>query len=652
MYESLIPVLVALMTVVPTLLAAPISIYWAMEQDNHKARPLEYLAVIGLGIAALASTYIALAYPLRTIIYSYPWISVPNVFTAYVSFVVDFLSRYMGLLTAWLAFAIGVYSLEYMADDYRLGWFWFFYNTFAASMLLLVYSNNLLLMFIGWEGLGLSSWALIGNWFRDDDETSFVGKVGDTVLGKPAWTTPSYAAYRAIVTIRFGDMPMLGALAAIGIFGGSLDFNTINWAHLTSVLGVAGTVIVLLAFLLGPFTKSAQFPFNDWLLTAMTGPTSVSALLHSATMVAAGVYIFMRLTIYLVGVNFIGINLVYLSVLYLGLVTAILGAMFATSVNERKVILAGSTMSSLGLMMALTAASKFIPYSVDALGYMLPVGVLVGFSYLIIHALSKATLFLVSGHLIHETHTRFNLGNWRLAEKLPAGFYSTLAAALALGGIPPFAAYWVHSAMDELMTDVGNVVGWGAYALLLLTSFTYVVFLARFMSLNFIKGDDPGEVEGHGGSIMAGTYTAIATAALLVAVPILMMAVPNVILGAGFDPVVFLISLAITITFLVVTYKPRSASFALVSPVFERRYYIQAFMDVVLAGFGSALTAFAMLFSRGFDWLFNNAIPRLFKATSATIRGMQDGLIRNYVKAILVVMTIILLIIMMVMIYV
>jgi len=652
MYESLLPTLIALMTVLPTLLAAPISVYWAVEQDNRKARPLEYLAVAGLGVAAAASTYIALSYPMRTLIYSYPWISVPGIFTTYVSFVVDFLSRYMGLLTAWLAFAIGVYSLEYMADDYRLGWFWFFYNTFAASMLLLVYSNNLLLMFIGWEGLGLSSWALIGNWFRDDDETSFVGKVGDTVMGKPAWTTPSYAAYRAIVTIRFGDMPMLGALAAIGIFGGSLDFNSINWAHLTSSLGAVGTAVVLIAFLLGPFTKSAQFPFNDWLLTAMTGPTSVSALLHSATMVAAGVYIFMRLTLYLVGINYVAINMVYLFVLYLGLVTAILGAMFATSVSERKVILAGSTMSSLGLMMALTAASKFIPISVDALGYMLPIGVLVGFSYLIVHALSKASLFLVSGHLIHETHTRFNLGNWRLAERLPAGFYSTLAAAVALGGIPPFAAYWVHSAMDELMIDAGPMVGWGAYALLLLTSFVYVMFLARFMSLNFIKGDDPGEVEGHGGSVMAGAYTATATAALLVAVPVLMMSSPNVMLIAGFDPVVFLISLAITITFLVVAYKPRSASFALASPVFERRYYIQAFMDVVLAGFGRALTGFAMLFSRGFDWLFNNAVPRLFKATSDTIRGVQNGLVRSYAKAMLIVMTIILFIIMMVMIYV
>ncbi len=277
-------------------------------------------------------------------------------------------------------------------------------------------------------------------------------------------------------------------------------------------------------------------------------------------MVAAGVYIFMRLTLYLVGINYVAINMVYLFVLYLGgLVTAILGAMFATSVNERKVILAGSTMSSLGLMMALTAASKFIPISVDALGgYMLPIGgVLVGFSYLIVHALSKASLFLVSGHLIHETHTRFNLGgNWRLAEKLPAGFYSTLAAALALGGIPPFAAYWVHSAMDELMTEVGPVVGWGAYALLLLTSFVYVMFLARFMSLNFIKGDDPGEVEGHGGSVMAGAYTATATAALLVAIPVLMMSSPNVMLISGFDPVVFLISLAITVTFLAVAYKP------------------------------------------------------------------------------------------------
>ncbi|MFP3258980.1 MAG: NADH-quinone oxidoreductase subunit L, partial [Caldivirga sp.] len=169
------PIVLSLILLPPVLLAAPIAVYWLTNQDAHRAKPLIYLAVIGLAISALSATYMALAYPMKTLTFSYPWITIPSVggfngIEITVSFVVDFLSRFMGLLTAWLAFIIGVYSLEYMAEDYRLGWYWFFYNLFTASMLLTVYSNNLLLMFIGWEGLGISSWALIGNWYKDDDE--------------------------------------------------------------------------------------------------------------------------------------------------------------------------------------------------------------------------------------------------------------------------------------------------------------------------------------------------------------------------------------------------------------------------------------------------------------------------------------------------
>ncbi|WP_291764960.1 NADH-quinone oxidoreductase subunit L [Caldivirga sp. UBA161] len=655
MYESILPALIALMTLIPILFASPISVYWSIEQDNRKARPLEYLAVIGLGVAALASTYIAVAYPMRAIIYTYPWISVPGVFTMHVSFIVDFLSRYMGLLTAWLAFIIGVYSLEYMANDYRLGWFWFFYNTFAASMLLLVYSNNLLLMFIGWEGLGLSSWALIGNWFKDDDEITFVGKLGDTVLGKPAWTTPSYAAYRAIVTIRFGDMPMLGALAAIGIFGGSLDFNMINWGHLTSVLGTIGTAIVLIAFLLGPFTKSAQFPFNDWLLTAMTGPTSVSALLHSATMVAAGVYVFMRLTLSLYGAGVLtssGVLLTYLVVIYVGLLTALLGSLFALAIDERKVILAGSTMASLGLMMGITAATPYLSSVVTIGEYVLPAAVLVAFLYLIIHALSKATLFLVSGHLIHETGTRFNVGDVELAKRMKLAFYSTIAAAITLGGVPPLAGYWIHASMDELVSSVSQTVGWGSYTLLILTSIAYVAFLARFTSLNFIKG---GRVEhkepGHGGLLMAISYALTATVALAtVAVPFTIHA-PSILVEPGYDAYVVGIGVFLWVIFITALIKPRAPSLSSLTTIFERRYYLQAFMDVILAGFGRALIEFAYLISHGIDVLFNTLIPSLFTGFSRVIRRVQVGLLNQYIRYIYlatVVMLIIVLILVMV----
>jgi NADH-quinone oxidoreductase subunit L len=660
MYEQLLPTLMGLMTVLPVLFASPIAVYWLFVQDPRRARPLAYLAVAGLGIAALSSTYIAVLFPMKTIVYSAPWIVIPSVdgvpgFTIEVSFVVDFLSRYMGLLTAWLAFIIGVYSLDYLAEDYRLGWFWFFYNLFAASMLLTVYSNDLLLMFIGWEGLGFSSWALIGHWYKDDDELSYVGRFGERlILNKPAWTTPSYAAYRAIATIRFGDIPMLGSIAAIAVLGAlggnttPLEFTSINWAYIISKIGVGGTVVLLLAFMLGPYTKSAQVPFNDWLLTAMTGPTSVSALLHSATMVAAGVYIFMRLTesLYSAGVlSSAGVEIVYLVTVYIGLLTALLGALFAMMIDERKVILAGSTMSSLGFMMGVTALTPFISQTVTVGMYVVPLAVLVAFSYLIIHALAKATLFLVSGHLIHETHTRFNMGDWEFGKRMKAAFYAALAAAISLGGVPPLAGYWVHAAMDETATEAVTVVGYGAYILMLLASLAYVAFLSRFVSLNFIKGEKPHTHEEHGRyPLMVAAYVITGTAALAaLAVPFTL--VPSVFLSAGVDPVAVAIGVVLWVIFVVALLKPRVGNLGLITRIFERRYYIQAFMDVVLSGFGYVLTVVAFYIYKGFDILFDFVIPDAFTALSRYIRSIQRGYLRTYLEMLLVTLAVAILII-------
>ena len=660
MYEQLLPTLMGLMTVLPVLFASPIAVYWLFVQDPRRARPLAYLAVAGLGIAALSSTYIAMSFPMKPIVYSAPWIVIPSVdgvpgFTIEVSFIVDFLSRYMGLLTAWLAFIIGVYSLDYLAEDYRLGWFWFFYNLFAASMLLTVYSNDLLLMFIGWEGLGFSSWALIGHWYKDDDELSYVGRFGERlILNKPAWTTPSYAAYRAIATIRFGDIPMLGSIAAIAVLGAlggnttPLEFTSINWAYIISKIGVGGTVVLLLAFMLGPYTKSAQVPFNDWLLTAMTGPTSVSALLHSATMVAAGVYIFMRLTESLYSADVLssaGVEIVYLVTVYIGLLTALLGALFAMMIDERKVILAGSTMSSLGFMMGVTALTPFISQSVTVGMYVVPLAVLVAFSYLIIHALAKATLFLVSGHLIHETHTRFNMGDWEFGKRMKAAFYAALAAAISLGGVPPLAGYWVHAAMDETATEAVTVVGYGAYILMLLASLAYVAFLSRFVSLNFIKGEKPHTHEEHGRyPLMVAAYVITGTAALAaLAVPFTL--VPSVFLSAGVDPVAVAIGVVLWVIFVVALLKPRVGNLGLITRIFERRYYIQAFMDVVLSGFGYVLTVVAFYIYKGFDILFDFVIPDAFTALSRYIRSIQRGYLRTYLEMLLVTLAVAILII-------
>ncbi len=449
--------LLALLFFTPIIASFPIAIAWGMDPRPEWARKLPVLSVLGLFVSLCVALYILFnvgelspeAEPIKYTIYWLPDFNINFVF------VFDYLSKLMGALTAVIAFLIGVYGLEYMRDDYRLGWYWFFFNLFTASMLLVVYSDNLLMLLIGWEGLGIASWGLIGHWFRDDDELSYVGILKRKVAGLNMFWSPSTGGWRAISTIRVGDMPMFFAIGALFALTGTLNISEIPWAGLEEKIGVAGVVILLVAFLMGPFTKSAQLPFSEWLMTAMTGPTTVSALLHSATMVAAGTYLFMRLSWYIKPweLHLEGYEYVYILVLFLGLISSLYAALVATSSLERKVLLAASTMSSLGLMFASAAASFWVG----------KFALLVAFWYLITHAFAKATLFLVAGHLIHETHDRFLGGDTEVARKLKWAFcchsYSNdlLVRNSALHGLlgqvwhgwghaPPGARVWLRPA--------------------------------------------------------------------------------------------------------------------------------------------------------------------------------------------------------------
>ncbi|MFQ6118770.1 MAG: proton-conducting transporter membrane subunit, partial [Methanosarcinales archaeon] len=346
-------ILLALLFFVPILSSVPIAFAWVYRREEPWVKKLPILSVIGLFISLVITLYIKFTFQDGQ--YTIPWL--PDLNINFV-FIFDYLSKNMGVLTALIAFLIGVYGLEYMKDDYRLGWYWFFFNLFTASMLLVVYSDNLLMLLIGWEGLGLASWGLIGHWFRDDDDISFVGMKDRKILGLSLHWSPSFGGWRAISTIRVGDMPMFFAIAAIfaltsALGTPNLNISEIPWEELFKYIGSTGTVILLIALMIGPFTKSAQLPFSEWLMTAMTGPTTVSALLHSATMVAAGTYIFMRLSWYIKPWEMHaapGLETVYLVVLFLGLISALYGASVAAGCRERKVLLAASTMSSLGLM--------------------------------------------------------------------------------------------------------------------------------------------------------------------------------------------------------------------------------------------------------------------------------------------------------------
>jgi NADH-quinone oxidoreductase subunit L len=611
----------AVLFLFPVISSLPVALAWIYRPGEDWARKLPYLSVFGLFVSLLISLNILFNF--EEGFYSYPWIEGFNINFV---FVVDYLSKYMGALTAFIAFLIGVYGLEYMRDDYRLGWYWFFFNTFTASMLLVVYSDNLFTLLIGWEGLGIASWGLIGHWFRDDDDIAFVGTQGRKVGPLEMSWSPSTGGWRAISTIRFGDMPMFFAIAAIYALTGNLDIHSIPWEGMFEEIGYVGTVALLLLFLMGPFTKSAQLPFSEWLMTAMTGPTTVSALLHSATMVAAGTYLFMRLTWYIEPweLNIPGLETIYLLVLFLGLISALYGASVALGLRERKVLLAASTMSSLGLMFASSAASFWVGEA----------ALIVAFWYLIVHAFAKASLFLVAGHLIHATHDRFCSGNLAFARKMKVAFAVTILATISLAGIPPFTAYWIKSGMDGVMEHLVADGMLLPFYLLVIVSLIYSAFLAKFLSLNFLKGEAPPHEHTEGGQLMKLAYT------LMVSMQIVLLAIillhyeehASHFVEEGFLTTSLTVGILVTASYLIVLFKPAVPAFSRIGVFLTDRMYLPFLNDYILLQIGWVVIRVVDACNRGVDFFFHTAIPSAFEALSRAIRSIQKGYLRVYMK--------------------
>jgi NADH:ubiquinone oxidoreductase subunit 5 (subunit L)/multisubunit Na+/H+ antiporter MnhA subunit len=553
---------------------------------------------------------------------------------------VDYLSRYMGVITAVIAFFIAVYGLDYMKGDYRPSWYWFFFNLFTASMLLVVYSDNLFLLFVGWEGLGAASWGLIGHWFRDDDDIAYVGKAGRKVGPLELSWPPSFGGWRAISTIRFGDVPMFLAIAAIWVFAGSLNISEINWESLFGGIGKAGTIILMVCLLMGLFTKSAQVPFSEWLMTAMTGPTTVSALLHSATMVAAGAFVFIKLTWYiepwhLRGVP--GLEYVYIFVLFVGLISGLYGALSGAGMLERKVLLAASTMSSIGLMFAAAAASFWVGHF----------AVLVAFWYMAVHAFAKASLFLVSGHLIHATHSRFLNGGLEFGKKMMPAFIVSIIATTFLVGIPFLTAYWVKSGMDEVMEHLIHDLGYLPIILLILTSVVYSGLMAKFLSLNFIKGEKPEHEHVEGGGLMKLGYGMMVSVLFILLVLILTREENHEFVKAGFIPFSFFVGFLALGAYVFALYKPQISALSKLGTFFNDRMYLPFVNDYILPKTGFFVSHIVQEYgNRGIDGLFNTrVIPGLFGWTSRRIRAIQTGYLKSYIQIVLGLVMIILVIV-------
>jgi NADH-quinone oxidoreductase subunit L len=612
-----------LLFLTPVISSVPIALVYKSKAWTEK---LPYLSVFGIFVSVVMSLYILFVLP-EGQQYTYAWI--PDLGINIV-LITDYLSRYMGVITAVIAFFIAVYGLDYMKGDYRPSWYWFFYNLFTASMLLVVYSDNLFLLFVGWEGLGAASWALIGHWFRDDDDIAYVGQEGRRVGPLLLHWPPSFGGWRAISTIRFGDVPMFLAIAAIWMLSPTINISEVDWGGLFTAIGAAGTIILSLCFLMGLFTKSAQVPFSEWLMTAMTGPTTVSALLHSATMVAAGAFVFIKLTWYiepwtLHGVP--GLEVVYTIVLFVGLLSGLYGALSGSGMLERKVLLAASTMSSIGLMFASAAASFWVGHF----------AVLAGFWYMAVHAFAKASLFLVSGHLIHATHSRFLGGGLEFAKKMIPTFIVTVIATTFLVGMPPFTAYWVKSGMDEVMEHLVHYLGYLPLILLILTSVIYSGIMAKFLSLNFIKGEKPHHEHTEGGGLMKIGYILMVSVLFVLLYAIFTTHETEEFVSAGFATVSFAVGLAALVAYLFGLFKPQIRALSRLGAFFSDRMYLPFLNDYIMPKIGFAVSDAVQDYgNRGIDGFFNTkVIPGFFGNVSTRIRSIQTGYLDRYVNIVL-----------------
>lgn len=434
----------------------------------------------------------------------------------------DPLSIIMVNVVSWVSFLIMVYSLAYMKGDEGLDRYWFFMNFFIGSMLLLVMSDNLLQLFFGWEGVGLCSYALIGHWYTDPID-KWVGTIGSKSLNVPMAYSPSHAGMKALVVTRIGDIGLLIAIFMIYAYSGTLNFvqlsQNITWALPLSRLGLL--IPVGLLFFWGPIGKSAQFPLHEWLPDAMAGPTSVSALIHAATMVTAGVYLVGRAgpMFYNIVVQYAQSTLFFDAIAWIGAFTCFMAATQAVVSKELKKLLAYSTISQIGYMMlgigAGGLASQFVT------------GLTAGIFHLMTHAIFKAAAFLAAGAILHAVESRFMSDMGGLRHSMKITFASMVIALLALSGVPPLSGFWSKDAVIATTILTGQIplllLAWGTVALTFLYSLKVIglVFLAP-KSEHVSKLEEEGHHVHEAPKLMWVPYVilAIATIAIGLAGPL------------------------------------------------------------------------------------------------------------------------------------
>lgn len=378
----------------------------------------------------------------RSIFVNYfSWIATGSLEINY-AFLIDPLSIVMVLVITGIGFLIHVYSIGYMHGDPGFAKFFAFLNLFIFAMLHLVLADNFLLIFLGWEGVGLCSYLLIGFWYQH----KFTGD----------------AAKKAFVMNRIGDFGFMIAMFLIFANFGTLKISEFLPQLEGFPLNDGLLIAIGILFFVGATGKSAQIPLYTWLPDAMAGPTPVSALIHAATMVTAGIYLIARTSV-LYALTPITTN----TILIIGVFTALIAGTIALKQNDIKKILAYSTVSQLGFM--------FI--ALGAFAYHVAV------FHLVTHAFFKALLFLGAGSVIHGMHEEQDIKNMGgLKDKMKITFITFFIGTLAISGIPPLAGFW---SKDEILYKVISNVGPPVYIVVLLCAGITAFYMFRLLALTF-----------------------------------------------------------------------------------------------------------------------------------------------------------------------
>ncbi|MFB0563321.1 MAG: NADH-quinone oxidoreductase subunit L [Candidatus Lokiarchaeia archaeon] len=410
----------------------------------------------------------------------------------YAGVLVDPLSIFMANVTACVGFLIMVFSWGYMHGEPDLTRYWFFMNFFIGGMIFLVISDNLIQMFIGWEIVGLCSWGLIGFWHKAREKSPVPDYVTEGEYN-------AYCGMKAFITTKVGDIALLIAIVIIFFVAGTFNFTVLQqnaaiqlvnpllnlanpglgWVTDLAIRGMLPAVAIL--FFGGPVAKSAQFPLDVWLPEAMAGPTTVSALIHAATMVKAGVYLVARMLPIFFGVPQVlqtlvanptlyqlygftitapqwlllyisvqsGVQTFFITVAGIGAFTAFLTASMGIVAREIKKVLAYSTMSQIGYMM--------LALGIAGISAITAMGFLAGTFHLMAHAIFKALLFLGAGAVLHAVMTKdmFEMGG--LKKKMPITYTCFLVGALSLAGFPGFAGFFSKEAILGTALDANLI---------------------------------------------------------------------------------------------------------------------------------------------------------------------------------------------------